>query len=209
MKSVFVCLALLVVLNITCTRQESLNNAVNQAKVEEVLNTKVPFSQRNALFSMLTPDEKVLLWKKHLSSFLANPGLSENQVFILSEVINNIAPGIFQDNTKDNYAGKMAELEYRAKAAFPIKDYFLIFEMYSSHIEDLKADEIIGSVAAPPAAGDCYCRSNSWCGSATGSDLAMCLWNDEGSSCTSTSSGCGLIGWSACRGVCCLGANCY
>lgn len=91
---------------------------------------------------------------------------------------------------------------------FSLKDYFLIFECFNSAPSDLNNNYPTMSIAPPPGDGNCYCRSNSWCGSATGSDLAVCLWNDEGSSCSTTSGGCGILNLLNCRGVCCVGGNC-
>lgn len=208
MKIIALCLVAVAFFSASCTKQTTAENNSNEQKVTEVLTSKAPYSQRTALLDMLNENEKASLWKRHLYPFLSKKGLTKDQFSILNEVFSFIQPAIFRPENKAAVTGQLAMHEYKAKAAFPLKDYFLIFEMFTSGVESLEINDPETPISTLPI-NDCYCRSNSWCGSATGSDLAMCLWNNEGSSCNTTNSGCGMIGWSECRGVCCVGSNCY
>jgi hypothetical protein len=122
-------------------------------------------------------------------------------------MISTTTPSLFNKDLEKENAGIIAKLEYRAKDIFPTNKYFVIFEAFNSTPEDLLTTQPQLSKAAPGGA-NCYCRSDSWCGSQVGSDLAVCLWNDAGSSCATTNGGCGFMDWFNCRGICCLGSNC-
>lgn len=190
----------------SCSKQQTDTNPINNDKVSEVLNSKIAYSQRTTVLNMLNEYEKAALWKSHLQKFLNFRKFNRKQLSAIKDVITAINPNIFIETNRSVYTGIMAKLEYNAKRVFSLKEYFVIFENYNSSVSDV--EEPVSELYDDPPGGNCYCRSNSWCGSATGSDLAMCLWNDEGSSCVTTSSGCGLLGWSPCRGVCCIGVNC-
>lgn len=180
---------------------------INFEKVNEVISSKPVLSSRTSLLAVLNEAEKAYLWKTHLETFLQVSSLNDEQKNILTESIAFITPSVFLESNLEGLKGRLAELEFKARNAFSVKNYYVIFEIWDTTPAQLDNNDPLPSLPAPGGIGGdgCYCRSDSYCQRVAGSDLAGCLWNI----CTPSNGGCGLFGLHDCKGRCHLGSIVY
>lgn len=168
-------------------RKQSLSN-----KLKEIVQLQDP-SVRIVAFNMLNPEEKVLLWKNHLSTFLDNKSLSIEQREFINYCADLLSPD-FYDKKKAQFEGLLAEVNFRAKNLFNKNDYVSIFlgatRNGSGSINPLVTD--------PPT---CNCIFTIYCEFTYGNGR-YCFDNSTAKVCNQSNSGCGLFGTSPCTGVC-------
>jgi hypothetical protein len=120
--------------------------------------------------------------------------LNVTQIEFVNSVINSIVPELYMEDKKEEFAGIIAELEYKSSTLFSLTDNIRIFHNIQA-IDQIAFNE--PSLPAP-APGDCMCRWNSTCAAYADTSGPDCVW----SGCTPTNSGCGFLWLFSCEGKC-------
>ncbi|MEO7311173.1 MAG: bacteriocin fulvocin C-related protein [Chitinophagaceae bacterium] len=190
-------------------RKNSDSVEFTSGKLKEILTMDNVMAQRSA-YTMLTPDEKAVIWKMHLSDQLKKyNGHKEKQNYINS-VIGLVRRNMFDPREKQQFEGYFAECRYIANQLFTqVENYFLFYSLGidNSPIErnsDVAMNSIhtIGDSAILNGSGkSCSCNAGQ-INTCTQRFLGGFIYCAKNNICIMSTSGCGWFWVNECNGEC-------
>ena len=156
------------------TEEELTTPAINQ-----ILATNNILQQRN-MYKLLSPEEKVEIWKIKFSKFMKHPSLNEDQVHFINKISTLLNADIFSNKSKLN--------EYEIKG-----EAIKLFGVAGSYSLLATLKTVPEPSLVEPGGGTCSCSGASdWCGSRAACYTLGCSY----------SSGCGTLWQYTCDGTC-------
>ncbi|WKD86037.1 hypothetical protein KCTC32516_01388 [Polaribacter huanghezhanensis] len=181
----------------------SFDEEIDALKIEEVINLKK--SSQKLAYSLLTENEKHILWNQKLNFILKNEkaALNNDQTAFVKELINELNPSFFKKDLKENNIEnyyKLLKQEEKAKTLFSdesLRNYFSNINLTNAN--DITAKNIIIKDITNKAIvdeGEYYCdcsRESDWC--PWGSNCFVWF-------CKKPTIGCGWLLSYTCNGIC-------
>lgn len=188
----FIFLAVIIA-TFACSKSDK-TETISEAKINELTASKFSPSTNVVIYGMLNSAERKITWENHFTSILNKRNLSKAQRDLISRVRGFISSDLFVMGSAEKYSSEIAKLSYQAKQLFSPYEYVDIFESVATTERALttKSQNFAGG-------NSCYCNWDITCERRTGSDLNWC---NEGFGCDQTSSGCGFLWLSPCKGKC-------
>jgi hypothetical protein len=197
MKKILVILSLATIFIFnSCSKQVKEQVAVDTQKVEEVLNFKGDPGSRVIAFSILSAEEKVYAFKKHIQDNYEKLNLNKKQIDIVKKAIDIIVPEMYLKASRENYSKAIAEFAHEATELFSVKDYIYLFQNIQTFE---KIPSPVASINAP-GSGECFCKWDSSCSAYAETKGPDCITGQNG--CRPTDGGCGWFWLFDCTGDC-------
>jgi hypothetical protein len=191
MRRLFLFISLLFI-SISCsTDDNTLNEGINQSKINEVLNQN-DYETQKVMYRMLNQNEKLTLWDNKINNLILNNNLNKKQVELLNELKINLKTEIFNQVSSENKTifktVFVKDFLNKSKSVFASEFFFDNF--YNIQLKIAPIDSELP---------DCTCNKGS---------AFSCGWNSvtcrESDKCSDTDDGCGFLLLYSCNGRCFL-----
>lgn len=193
MKLKYFILFTVLTVSFACSKSDK-TETISEAKINELTASKFSPSTNVVIYGMLNSAERKITWENHFTSILNKRNLNKAQRDLISRIRGFISSDLFAMGSSEKYSAEIAKFSYQAKQLFSPYEYVDIFESVAT------TESGMTSTSQNVAGGNsCYCNWDITCEKRTGSDLNWC---NEQSGCEPTSSGCGFLWLSSCKGKC-------
>ena len=167
MKKIIYLLTVVSVL-LSCDNNDNLLTSNSEAKVNQILKLNNVNEQKLA-YSILLPDEKVVIWKNHLKLMISLNNYNKKQLLFIDNLHNSLSPELISNKSKTNDTFNI-KVKTDGLKLFSKQDLF-----------NLIASLTLTSKAQPPPISGCGCSSSSdWCISGDCNGTAYCLRSGDG-----------------------------
>jgi hypothetical protein len=164
---------------------DNLESINSDAKTNQILELKSENEQKLA-YSLLNPEEKAIIWTKHLNSMKLLNSYNEEQINFINEIQKSFTAIYFSNKTKskDSFNKKVIS---KGLKIFSKKELYYLVASLSTYSK-------LPGQGGPPPISTCGCSTSSdWCFSGNCNGTAYCLRDSDN---------CGT-GWSyTCNGDC-------
>lgn len=195
-KPIFSLLFILAFSFFSC-QKESLEITEQNTSVVDKFSKLLP-SDRRVAFSLLTPLEKVTIWKTRLEGAIESNNLSAEQIRMLEEFTQLLSVEFFDKKYTIREESQTDELFLKSLKLFNAKFiYHLLFTLDDDRLEEAALIEKVATLSS------CMCNLASGCfriGGTWGIETGAC---EAPKPCKEAESGCGVFFRYACNGSNC------
>jgi hypothetical protein len=166
--------------------------------------SRFPLNYRKAIYSILSPDERAMLWQDQFERLLGRSGLTAEQRDVVAEAIQLATPEVFASlrertpsGTKLRYRQRLAELARQAESVFGKEDAGSLFAT-------LGPSDLEFGIMRQPASGDrSGVQKSVGCSCSTVSDYCSSAFHcSGGTGCVLIRDECGTFWTYDCNGQC-------
>ena len=161
-------LLLWVLFTLLSCENENLESINSDVKINQILELK-SLNEQKLAYSLLKPQEKVNIWKKHLELMISTNNYNNEQINFINNLQKSLTINFFSNKSKTNDTFNKKIISEGLKIFSKKELYFLVASLSTS-----------SRLQQPPPISTCGCSTASdWCISGDCNGTAYCLRDSD------------------------------
>jgi len=208
-------------LSTSCNKSQK-GSSTQEQRLENVQLMPL-LEQRKVTYGLLSPQEKAFIWKLHLEDMIASVRYNSEQQLVIKEALAFLKEEHFASGSSFWKSNEFEIWKYKSAKVFNDEEKALLFNDIKKSFASVRISALLADTTGTDTTGTdstghggsgggdstaapkCSCsKSTDYCGIYNTGDACtgLFIWSCGGSSCTSTTTGCGTFWSYPCNGTC-------